>query len=194
MLRADRRIKKIAGIGGRLEVWKPHATETPSTWPTGILDVSRWQLRHLVRTTETTHSGSAGAIKRSIVARDFTFQCACPWNSRHYAKASPEGDVVFGFMEQILTGDESLDYNVALRFFLGDPLRYTDDAGLDLSSRRCLYYAPLVVAEDFLTICDSTGQDVVRNDFSGKGNSLLQAYRGVDIQFGAATAVEAAPA
>lgn len=194
MPRADRRIKKIAGIGGRLEVWKPIVGVSEDAWVRGILDLSRWQVRHLVRTTETTHSGSAGAIMRSIVARDFTFQCACAWNSRDHIQASPEGDVLFGFMEQILTGDVSVDYNVSLRFFLGDPLNYTTDAGLDLSAKRCLLYAPLVIVEDFTTICDSTGQDVVRVNFSGSGNSLLQAYRGVDIQFGAATAVEAAPA
>lgn len=193
MPRADRRIKTIAGIGGRLEIRRPHATATETTWPEGILDVGRWQVRHLVRLTEVTHSGSNGAIKRAIVARDFNFAVACPWNSREHAVSTPGLDVLFGFMEQILTGDGSVGYDVGIRFFLGDPLSYTSDAGLDRSAYRCLMYAPLALAEEFVTICDSSGQEVVRNDFTGKGDSLLQLYRGSDIQFGAATAVEATP-
>ena len=194
MPRADRRIKPIAGIGGRLEIVRPHATATEDTWPEGILDVARWQVRHLVRSAEVTHSGSNGSIKRAIVARDFNFAVACPWNSREHAVNTPGLDVLYGFMEQILTGDGSVGYDVGIRFFLGDPLSYTTDAGLDLSSRRCLMYAPLTLAEEFTTICDSTGQEVVRNDFTGRGNSLLRLYRGVDPVFGAATALEAPPA
>lgn len=180
MPRAERRIKAVAGMGGRMEIYHGRIQESAAgdeLLPiiAGILDVGRWQVRHKQLTADITHSGSLGAIKRAVVARDFTFSCACPWNAKEGTK-TPQ-DVLVGFLEQILVGHFSMDYNVGLRFYLGDPLNYTDP------NQAAYLRAPLAVAEDFSTICDATGKDVVRIDFSGSGNSLLEGWRGAEQKF-----------
>lgn len=175
MPRAERRIKTIAGIGGRLQIY--HAPTPESTIGTveGILDVGRWQVHHRQVTTEITHSGSNGAIKRAVVARDFTFTASCPWNALE--GRITQQDVLLGFLEQILVGYFSADYNVGLRFYLGDPINYPDP------TRAPYLRAPEALVEDFKTICDSTGKEVVRIDFLGLGNSLLEGWRGADQMF-----------
>ena len=179
MPRTERRIKTIPGIGGRMEIFHKDVFESPGSGDTrllkiaGILDIGRWAVNHKVVTTEITHSGSNGAIKRAVVAHDFTFQAACPWNSRTAVSQT----VLPGFLEQILTGRFSDDYNVGLKFYLGDPLHYTDP------TKFAFLWAEQALADDFRTVCDSMGKDVVRIDFSGLGNSLLECWRGIDKVF-----------
>ena len=84
MPRTERRIRPIAGMGGRLHIY--HGTIDDYSGDTvplidGILDVGRWRVDHRQVLREITHSGSNGAIKRAVVARDFTFACECPWNA-----------------------------------------------------------------------------------------------------------------
>lgn len=180
MPRTERRIKTISGMGGRMEIYHGRVQESAGGDDFvpiigGILDVGRWQIRHKQITADITHSGSNGALKRAVVARDFQFACGCPWNARDGTRTPQE--VLLGFLEQILVGHFTADYNVGLRFYLGDPLNYTDP---DLAA---YLRAPLAIAEDFTTICDCTGKDVIRVDFAGSGNSLLEGWRGAEQKF-----------
>lgn len=187
MPRIERRSRPISGMGGHLRITQrllepggDYLTLDPFT---GLLDVSRWQVRHKHIVAEVTHSGSLGAVKRTVVAGDFQFTASVPWNARMGVKTDTmvgsQDGVLLGFLEQILVGDPSINYSVGVEFYLGDPLHYVDTTGLYLPADPAFLAADEAIIEDFVTVCDATGKDVVRLDFMGWGNSVLRGYRGI---------------
>lgn len=186
MGRVERRSRPISGMGGCLRINHPVLDpygEYLTVTHTGLLDVSRWTMRHKHILAEVTHSGSLGAVKRAVVAGDFQFTAACPWNARMGEKTaalpgSLDG-VLLGFLEEILAGHESVGYAVGMEFYLGDPLLYVDVNGVYQPEDVAFLAAEEVLVEDFNVVCDTTGRHVVRLDFMGWGNSLLRGLRGV---------------
>ena len=187
MGRIERRQRPISGMGGHLYITKAlidtSGEELGNIVQTGILDVGRWQVRHKHILSEVTHSGSLGAVKRAVVAADFQFAVACPWNARNGIKGvTVEGSddgVLFGFLQEILTGNVSVGYTVGMQFHLGDHEHYVDLNGTVAHDDPAWMGADEVLVEDFNTICDATGRDVVRVDFIGWGKSLLNGWRGI---------------
>jgi len=187
MGRIERRSRPIAGMGGCLRIGRRTLDESGDylalTMLQGLLDVAQWQVRQKRILADVTHSGSLGAVKRAVVGFDFEFTCACPWNARMGTKtATMPGSldgVLLGFLQEVLTGDASVEYSVGMEFFLGDPLNYVSVNGVYVPEDVAFYAAEEVIVEEFNTICDARGRDVVRLDFMGWGNSLLHGYRGV---------------
>ena len=174
-------------MGGHLYITKrlidTSGEELSSAIQTGILDIGRWQVRHKHVLSEVTHSGSLGAVKRAVVASDFQFTASMPWNARNGVKgetvAGSDDGVLFGFLQEILVGNVSVGYSVGMQFHLGDHEHYVDQNGVIAHDDPAWMTADEVLIEEFTTVCDATGKDVVRLDFSGFGNSLLAGYRGI---------------
>jgi hypothetical protein len=146
----------------------------------GILDISSWRLRHLMRLVDVTHSGSYGAQKMAMVGRHWEAQLSLLFNSR----AEGAEDNWAGFLEgdnrqsdSMLIGHQSAGYNVSAIFFLGDPVSYVTSQHIQRASFK--YYAPLALAGNMETINDASGTDVVRFTASLQGNSKLQGWVGL---------------
>ena len=196
MPRLARNIVYIPGIGGHLLVkrspgaFEPLSADIAKTYEGGLyLEVGNWLVRHEYVLAKITHSGSNGAIKRVIVAQDWDFACEIPWNAREVGQRPQEA---IGFVQSILIGNVTDNYNVSILFQLGDALAYPDTSavaggGLGVD-RRASLHGPEVLLETAQTICSSTGEPntpgrIIQVNVRGRGNSLLQGYRGADIQF-----------
>ncbi len=187
MGRIERRSRPISGMGGHMRITKKllgsPGDELTLVQREGLLDISRWQVRHKRILTEVTHSGSLGALKRAVVASDFQFTASVPWNARMGEKTATmvgsQDGVLLGFLQEILTGDPSVNYIVGMEFYLGDPLLYVNTQGVYVDEDVAFMGAEEAIVEDFTTICDARGSDIVRLEFTGWGNSLLRGFRGI---------------
>lgn len=174
--RTDREVWEVAGTGGMLRFEKPeyeYAGSPAYAWPSVILDITTWRLRHSFRLVDVTHSGSFGAQKMAMVGRHWEAQLALAFNTR------AEGPDVgwAGFLENLLIGHQSAGYNVSAVFFLGDPVSYVTSSHVQRASAKL--YAPLGLAANIETVNDASGKDVVRLTASLQGNSKLQGWGGL---------------
>lgn len=184
MPRTERKIVTLPGIGGYIQPYQPTASElnTPGVRPSTFanqpkLEVFKWSVRHEFRLADITHSGSNGAIQRTLVAQDFDCTFEIPWNS-----SLAESKSKIGFVQNLLVGGADAEYNVSIFFAMGDPLSYLA-AGAGGTNRHAGLFADKILISEITTICDSTGTDVIRIDCKAMGNSLLQGYRGEEQQF-----------
>ncbi len=176
LTRADREVWEVAGTGGMLKFEHPEYEYVGSpayAFPSVILDITMWRLRHSFRLVDVTHSGSYGAQKMAMVGRHWEANLALVFNSR------AEGAINnwAGFLENLLIGNQAAGYNVATVFFLGDPVSYVTSSHVQRDSFKL--YAPLGLAANFETVNDASGKDVVRLTASMQGNSLLQGWVGL---------------
>ncbi len=190
MPREEREIVRLAGLGGHImpSRFDPTAvTGDPSPADGVFLEITRWEVLHRNLLVEDTHSGSGGAILRSLVAQDFTFAATMPWNARLAQRDGSRESV--GFLEEILVGVIENDYNVAIVFAIADQLSYQQN-GAGGEAERAILWAPKVLLEFARMVNNNEGRDVVRAEFRGSGNSLLRGYRGITQKFN----LEVAPA
>jgi hypothetical protein len=172
LTRADREIVEVSGVGGMLKVAQPnYRTETVQSYT--ILDVTAWRLRHTFNLADITHSGSFGGEKRAMTSRHWEASLALAWNSA----ARVAGQPFSGFLEALFIGNQAAGFNVAVIFFLGDPLNYIDNQHLLRASGKLA--APLALCQNIETINDGSGKDVVRATGALQGNSKLQGWTGL---------------
>lgn len=172
LTRTDREVWEVAGTGGMLKFGHPDSEVFAST-SYGILDITLWRLRHSFRLVDVTHSGSYGAQKMAMVGRHWEAQLALVYNSRAEGPATNWA----GFLENLLVGNQAAGYNVAVIFFLGDPVSYVSSSHVQRDSAKL--YAPLGLAANIETVNDASGKDVVRLTASLQGNSRLQGWLGL---------------
>jgi hypothetical protein len=172
LTRPDREVVEIAGTGGMLKVGQPDSEIIPAT-SSVILDITLWRLRHSFVLVPVTHSGSYGAIKRAMVARDWEANLALVFNAR----AEGPADNWAWFLENLLVGNQAAGYNVSVVFFLGDPVSYVTSSHVQRDSAKL--FAPLGLASNIETVNDASGTDVVRLTASLQGNSKLQGWTGL---------------
>ncbi|MEE9185249.1 MAG: hypothetical protein V3U39_12360 [Acidimicrobiia bacterium] len=174
--RSDREVWEVAGTGGMLKFEHPDYEYVGSpayAFPSVILDITLWRMRHSFRLVDVTHSGSYGAQKMAMVARHWEAQLALVFNTRAEGAARNWA----GFLENLLIGHQAAGHNVAAIFFLGDPVSYVTSSHVQRDSAK--YYAPLGLAANIETVNDASGKDVVRLTASLQGNSKLQGWVGL---------------
>lgn len=138
-----------------------NGTQTVPSVATG-LDVSHWALNRLYRNEEVTHSGSFGAILRRRVGLDYQFRANVPW-------------MIDNPPDVLLESGNS----VSLCLWFGAALSYPNEPGIlsnvgrsPINKRRC-YFSPSALLDRAVTITDSTGTKIIRQEVEGSGNSLV---------------------
>ncbi len=176
MPREERTIRRVAGIGGHIMPFRvdPESPETWNPYSGDFLEISRWEVLHQYIWVEDTHSGSNGAILRSLVGQDWTCRATLPWNAR-FAKSRTKESI--GFMEEILLGRQTNDNNVSILFAIGDSLSY-NQADLGGVDERAALFAKKMALSSVRMVNSNEGRNVFRIEIAGLGNSLLVGYRG----------------
>ena len=148
------------GIGGRIyvnEIGGDPMAGTSVRAPGGavpMFDVSNWQIQDIWHNAECTHSGTFGAISRRLVAFDFRWFATVAYDIEN-----PPDTLLDTYQPVVIRfniGDASLDPNQS-------------SAGISQS----FYMAPSALIDVCRTVLDATGRDVVRQEVSGSGNSVL---------------------
>ena len=187
LTRTDRPVTEVSGVGGMLKFGRPDYAVIPSDAQVGlpgfadvILDITSWRIRHTLNLVDVTHSGSYGGQKFAMVGRHWEAQIALAWNAQPRSDAANSTDDWSGFLENLLVGKQNTGFNVAVIFFLGDPLSYVTraDGGSEVIRPSPKLAAPLALASNIETINDAGGKDVIRQTAALTGNSKLQGWVG----------------
>jgi len=202
-IRDSREMLQVQGIGGYLAVGvidnarQGNLTgdvESFGLYLSDKLDVRRWQLWHRYHNVQIPMSGGGGAITRRRVADDFDFIAEWMLDAKYILPTEPlpsnqivassAGPATQPFIENRFQGIAPAQFQVQVKFQLGDPTFYTQPELQSIARtfgtvQTGAYYFCDSVQVDEIYVVDTSDQepgDVIRGIVKGSGSAPLRRY------------------